>query len=309
MVAAGGIDVGGTKIEAKLFSDDWVDLESRRIDTPNESYAQLLDAVENQLNWLETKAGGTSFPIGVGIPGYVEKLSGRAVVANLPANGMPLQEDLIKNFGRPIWFENDCKAFALSEARLGAGRGYEYVLGLVLGTGAAVGFTSGGKLVEGLHGSLQEIGHSPIPEELLTRHNLQKLECGCGEIGCYETYVAGPGLINLSLAKTGQKVSTVEIAARAARGEVEFIEIMDIWVDIAGSLIKDAIRLSGADCIVLGGGLSNIPGVEKRLMAYFDSDGSEQIQRCPILLAQGGDSSGARGAALVAFDAEGTKSA
>jgi len=307
MGSAGGIDVGGSKIEAKLFSDAWADIESRRIDTPRDTYARLLDAIEEQLDWLVTKASDGSLPIGLGIPGYVEENSGCAVVANLPANGMQLQDDLIKRFGRTIWFENDVKAFTLSEARLGAGREYKNVLGLVLGTGAAVGFTSDGELTEGLNGSLMELGHRPVPDELIERHDLKKQRCGSGHLGCYETFVAGPGLMKLGLAKTGKNVPPVEIAKRASGGETVFVQIMDIWTDIAGSLVKEAILLSGTDCIVLGGGLSNIPGIEKRLMAHLDASGNGQTNRCPIFLAQGGDSSGARGAALVAFDAEGVK--
>ena len=53
----GGIDLGGTKIEARLFDGPEASTtELRRIPTPRESYAAMLEALEEQIRWLAEKA-------------------------------------------------------------------------------------------------------------------------------------------------------------------------------------------------------------------------------------------------------------
>ena len=51
MMIAGGIDLGGTKIEAQVFDEDWTRQDVRRIDTPK-TYPDLLEALHQQVEWL-----------------------------------------------------------------------------------------------------------------------------------------------------------------------------------------------------------------------------------------------------------------
>lgn len=300
MAIAGGIDVGGTKIEARLFSDNWDDLAKRRIDTPQDNYENLLDAIGEQFRWLEKTANDNSVPIGVGVPGLVDRKTGCASIANLPAGGRDIRGDFSRQVGRQVWFENDCRAFALSEARLGAGRPYDTVLGLVLGTGVAAGFVAQGRLLSGRNGAAGELGHLPIPARIAQTHELPILECGCGRMGCYETLMSGPGLVRLAKSKSGQTMTPANIAERAISGTGPESDIMDVWVELTVSLIQTAMLMVDPDCIVLGGGLSNINGIETRLAKALPTGLLTGLAVPPIVLAQGGDSSGARGAALVA---------
>lgn len=303
MIGAGGIDVGGTKIEARLFSDSWEDVAKKRIETPRDSYENLLDAIEQQFYWLLESATTGSIPIGIGLPGLVDQKTGQALIANLPANGQDIRGDLGRRFGNKVWFANDCRAFALSEAKLGAGQQFETVLGLVLGTGVAAGFVTSGNLVPGHNGAAGEIGHLPIPAAIAAEHELRVLDCGCGRKGCYETMISGPGMTRLAKLKTGISVSPETISKGAIAGDARFSEVMDIWAELTVSLIQSAILIVDPDCIVLGGGLSNIPEVENLLMQKLPNGMLNGTTPPPIKLAQGGDSSGARGAALVAHRA------
>ena len=303
MVRAGGIDLGGTKIEAKLFSDSWADLDSRRIDTPKHSYSNLLDAMEDQVRWLDEKSNQAAIPIGIGVPGLVDPLNGMAIIANLSAHGENLRDDLSRRVGRRIWFENDCRALTLSEARLGVGVGYKTVMGLILGTGVAVAFAIRGALAGDERGLSEEFGHHPIPNSMVRKYQLPVFDCGCGRTGCYETLVAGPGLVRLAKAMTSRNCSPKEIANLSRSGDSAFVQVMDTWAELVASLISEASEVKSPDCVVLGGGLSNIPGIEKKLMDNH-SDPSCCDIRLPIFVAQGGDSSGARGAALYAADNE-----
>ncbi len=305
MENTGGIDVGGTKIEAKLFDRNWQVLESRRVQTPTDSYVKLIAAIADQYRWLDTVSGDSCTPIGVGVPGLVDQNTGHMVIANLPVAGNNLRDDLIAIVNHPVPFVNDCRAFTLSEAKLGAGQAYPVVQGLILGTGVAGGLAVNGELVYGKNGAAGEFGHTPIPASLSSNYSLPMLTCGCGQTGCYETLVSGPGMVNLAAKLFGLDATPPEIARGAARGDKTTGRIMKVWTEITCALIRSIMLVTDPDCIVLGGGLSNIAGLPERLSAQLPNGLLPGIVIPHILLAEGGDSSGVRGAAMVALGERG----
>jgi predicted NBD/HSP70 family sugar kinase len=293
----GGIDLGGTKIEARLFAADWTVRESRRLPTPRDSYAELLDALGGQMAWLTAVSGDAALPIGIGSAGIADAETGVMLTSNLPATGRPLAADLARRLGRPVAFVNDCRAFTLSEARMGAGRGFRSVAGLVLGTGVGGGHAVDGALVQGMNGTGGEYGHVAVSAAMATRHALPLLHCGCGRIGCYETLISGPGMGRLALHLTGQAATPAELGG-SDRPEAR--RVMSVWAELVAEMIHMLVLCADPDCIVLGGGLSNIPDLPA-ILARAASPGLLPGTRLPaIRLAEGGDSSGARGAAMAA---------
>lgn len=81
----GGIDLGGTKIEARLFDGPGAEtVDLRRIPTPPGSYEDMLVALESQIAWLCERAGQPELPIGIAAPGIIDPDSGIMFTANLP---------------------------------------------------------------------------------------------------------------------------------------------------------------------------------------------------------------------------------
>lgn len=296
---SGAIDVGGTKIEAVLFSDSLQPLEKRRIDTPKQNYEALLHAIVDQARWIEEKAGHPP-KIGIGLPGLVDAATGLAMTSNLPATGHRLGADLLARLGRQVAVENDCKCFALSEANGGAGAGFRTVFGLILGTGVGGGVCVNGRLVKGLNGLPGEVGHFGLPAERVQRYRLPLLACGCGRTGCYETYVSGPGLSRLAAHVTGQAASPEDIATGDARGDAAMREVLGIWFDLLSELIHTIQLTVDADCVVFGGGLSRIPDLAGRLAATFEAHKLPGVRSPVFRIARHGDASGTRGAAILA---------
>jgi predicted NBD/HSP70 family sugar kinase len=294
----GGIDLGGTKIEACLFDAGLEEIESRRIATPSHSYPALVDALAAQYDWLRERAGLERLPLGVGIPGVIERHSGFSLTANLPATGMPLRDDLSRRVGFAVAVENDCKCFALSEANGGAGAGYETVFGLILGTGCGGGVCRGGRLVTGANGLPGEIGHIGAP--LATGFDLPLVRCGCGRIGCYETLISGPGMTALARHQTGVEWRPEQIVAAAAAGDPAMQRVFETWIAVLCELLNLIQVTIDPDCIVLGGGLSRIEGVAALLSARFPWRKMEGALAAVIVTARYGDSSGVRGAAMLA---------
>lgn len=296
----GGIDLGGTKIEACLFNADMNPIERIRIATPRNSYVDLLDAVVQQCSWLQTRSGNSLLPIGIGIPGLIDRRTGLSLTSNLVAMNQPLSADIESRLGRHIPIQNDCKCFALSEAMGGAGAGYDVVFGLVLGTGVGGGFAQHGRLVLHHNALSGEVGHIPIPAHWVQQWSAPVLQCGCGRMGCYETLLSGTGLRRLCMHMTGQDVSTQDIVARHATGDADFMPVYAAWLDLLCELVQTIQLVGDPDCIVLGGGVSQSPHLIHHLTHTYPAHKSKGIRAPSFLIANYGDSSGVRGAAILA---------
>jgi len=291
-----GLDIGGTKIEVQIFDEDWNEVARNRCATPK-GYEDLVGDIASQIRWATEEAGGLD-AIGVGTAGLVNPRTGLALTANLPATDHPLPADIEKAIGRPITFVNDCRALALSEAVFGAGRGRRTVMGLIIGTGIGGGIAIDGALIPGPTATGGEFGHFAAPAQLVAKHSLPVVQCGCGRMGCIETYVAGPGLERLAKHLTGQSLTAPEIADRR---HDDMAEVWSLWCELAAEMLHTLTLTVDPDVIVFGGGLSKVPGVIDDLTAAAASSQIPGFAPAQLVLAQGGDSSGARGAAYAAW--------
>lgn len=297
MIAA-GIDLGGTKIEVQLFDADWQVVGSKRISTPSD-YDQLVAAVAGQIAWADAQSGQI-IPVGLGLPGLIDRNTGRALMANLPANDRLFSQDINTACGRDIVFVNDCRALALSEAVFGHGRGHRTVLSLILGTGVGGGIAVDGALWSGPNDIAGEFGHTPLAANIVHEFDLPLVRCGCGRMGCVETLIAGPGLTRLAAALTGITATPPELVEmRNTNPAVQ--RVWEIWCQITAELLHSLILTVDPDVIVLGGGLSQVDGVATDLQNALRDIQLAALCDTPILCAQGGDASGARGAAFAAL--------
>lgn len=297
--ACGGIDLGGTKIEATLFAGDLTALSTRRIATPQGSYAALRDVLVQEVQWLRTQANQPKLPVGIGVPGLVDPQTGISFTANLSAKGHTLASDLIAISGGQIAVANDCKCFALSEANGGAGQESERVFGLILGTGLGGGFCRKGQLDLGFNGLVGEVGHFGLPAHLIAKHKLPLWRCGCGRTGCFETLISGPGLSRLAKHLTGTEATSETISRDAATGDRDMNDVLNVWSTFAAELLHTIQLHLDPDCIVLGGGLSKISGLDEKLQEKLAKAVLPSVRIPKILKPIFGDSSGGRGAALL----------
>lgn len=292
----GAIDLGGSKIEARLFGPGMETVAQRRIPTPRHALPPFLEALAQQIRWLESEARNPELPIAIALPGVIDPVSGKVQAANLPQGDYALGATVAARIGRRLPLVNDAMAFAWSEAHGGAAEGAASVLGLIVGTGIGAGLVVDGRLPSRHAGLAVEIGHLGMPARALARHDLPLIPCGCGRQGCVESYLAGPGLTRLAEAAGLGPLAPAEIA-RHPQGEA----VLTTWADLAGEVLAGAQMILDPEVIVLGGGVSNLPGIAARLSAAIES--YRLGTRAPsIRLAQHGDSSGARGAALLARD-------
>ena len=296
MIAA-GIDLGGTKIEAQLFDAQWNRTATNRIATP-QTYADLVQAMAAQIAWATAQAG--PIPIGICAAGLVNPATGLALTANLPASGQPFPADIAAAAGRPITYINDCRAQALSEAVFGAARGFPSAMALNLGTGIAGGIVVDGRLLPSPTATGGEFGHFPISAVPIVRHGLPILPCGCGRTGCTETLIAGPGLQRLAKLKTGRDLTTHAIT-EARHTDASLAAVWAIWLELVTDLLITLTLTADPACIVLAGGLAQIPGLLPELTQALQTAQLGDFAIPVLRLAQGGDATGARGAAYAAW--------
>jgi N-acetylglucosamine kinase len=298
MIAA-GIDLGGTKIETQLFDANWQRVASHRVPTPA-SYAALVRAIADEMAWA--RAQGALPPMGICAPGLINPVSGWALAANLPANGKPFPADITAAAGQPITYLNDCRAQALSEARFGAAKGRATALILNLGTGISGGIVMQGKLLPAATGTGGEVGHFALAAGPVVKHALPVLPCGCGRTGCVETLISGPGLARIALLKTGQSLTAKDISIHRHTSPA-LAAVWAIWIELVTEWLITLTLTVDPACIVFAGGLTLAPGLIEDVAGALQAAQLRDFAIPELLLAQGGDATGARGAAFAAWSA------
>lgn len=289
-----GVDLGGTKIEAVAMAPDGRILLRRRVPSPRR-YEDTVEAVAALVESLETEVGARG-TVGVGIPGALSPETG--VVKNANSTwliGRPLDRDLEARLGRPVRLENDANCFALSEARDGAAAGAGVVFGVILGTGVGGGIVMDGRVLSGRQHIAGEWGHNPLPWP--TDDERPGPPCYCGQRGCIETFLSGPGMVRDHRSATGEERTTFEIAAAAAQGAREARATVDRYIDRLTRALATVVNILDPDVVVLGGGMSNLDGLADAVEAALPRWVFTDIVKTRVVRNRHGDSSGVRGAA------------
>ena len=293
-----GIDLGGTKIEALLLSAQGQELWRKRIDTPAGDYAATLQAVA-ALTEQARSAGGGPCSVGLGTPGSLTP-DGLMKNANSQClNGRALQRDLQQLLGQPLRLNNDANCLALSEATDGAGAGAEVVFAVILGTGVGAGIAVHGRVLSGPNGLAGEWGHNPLPWAVPGED--PQFECYCGQRGCIETLLSGPGLAREHRHFGGADMTAAQIANAATQGDTSCQAALQRYADRLARALASVINLLDPDVIVLAGGLSQIALLYEQVPRLWGrwvfSGGLHDSVRTRLVPSHHGDASGVRGAA------------
>jgi fructokinase len=290
-----GIDLGGTKIEGIGLADDGRELARRRVPTPRDDYERCLRAVVELVSWIEQQVGcaGT---VGVGMPGTLSPLTGLVKNANsVWLNGRPFDQDLASALGREVRCANDANCLALSEAVDGAGADAQVVFAVILGTGTGAGIAIERAVHAGRNGLGGEWGHNPLP---WPAHDEQPgPDCYCGQRGCLETWLSGPGLERDHGHATGHRLPAAQIVAAATAGDQHAESTLRRYEDRLARGLACVVNLLDPDVIVLGGGLANVERLYRTVPARLGAWVFGREVTTPIRRAAHGDSSGVRGAA------------
>ncbi|MFO1329843.1 MAG: ROK family protein [Rubrivivax sp.] len=293
-----GIDLGGTKIEARLLAADGAERWRLRVPTPAGRYAATLDAIAAVVQQAEAAADGWPITVGIGTPGSVTAKGLMKNCNSTVLNGRPLPQDLQQRLQRPVRIDNDANCLALSEATDGSAAGADVVFAVIVGTGTGGGIAVHGRVLRGPNGLAGEWGHNPLP---WADDGVAPLDCYCGQRGCIETVLSGPGLSRDHARVTGQVLDGEAIVAAARAGDAGAQATLDRHASRLARALASVINLLDPDVIVLGGGLSRLTHLYEQVPRLWRrwvlAGGAPDEVRTRLLPSRHGDASGARGAA------------
>jgi predicted NBD/HSP70 family sugar kinase len=302
MTARIGVDLGGTKIEAVLLDPDGSIRFRKRTPTPKNDYAATLAEIKKLVEEVEANSSHQAIrlPVGVGTPGAISHRTGCIKNSNNTClNGQPLKRDLSRLLGREVVTANDADCFALSEAVDGAGADATVMFGVILGTGVGGGICVNHRLIQGANSITGEWGHNrlSIMEEDLPGGAIVINRCSCGMQNCVETWLSGPSFQRRYQDLTATELTSPEIVSAAEAGDETASNYLEQYCRLLALALANVINLLDPEIIVLGGGMSNIDRLYKRVPAYLgDYVFTDQVET-RLVKARFGDSSGVRGAA------------
>ena len=262
-----GVDIGGTKVLAGVVDADGSVSARVRMETPHRSTKP--DAVEDTIVAAISKLAeqGAIDVVGVGAAGFVD-FAGSTVMfsPHLSWRDEPLKEALERRLGVPVLVDNDANTTAWAELRFGAGRGYQQMLCITLGTGIGGALVIDGHVFRGGNGMAGEFGHMQVVPD--------GRRCECGNRGCWEQYSSGNALVrearelvNAQSPAAHQLRELVEgdasrltgtIVTEAARaGDSTAVEMFRELGDWLGTGLASLVAAFDPEVIVVGGGVSD----------------------------------------------------
>lgn len=311
-----GVDIGGTNIVCGLLDAELNLLGKAKKPTGAANGTEyVLKLIASMIDELLAGAGLTRSAlgaVGMGTPGFIDPVRGISLSsANLKWKNVPVSEKLGGLLGGvPVLIDNDVRMYTYGEAAAGAGRGYDHILGVTLGTGIAAAMINRGELYYGSGFLAGELGHVPLDGESAL--------CGCGMRGCLETIASATGIARIAREKLergqpsilsewfpgerSREMTAADISRAYDEGDALAKEVLQF---VGRSLAKGlawAITLWSPDVIVIGGGAAN---AGERLLAPMREALMPLIlpmyrERIVIKLAEMNDDAGVVGSAAFA---------
>jgi glucokinase len=311
-----GVDLGGTKIQTVLLRGEKV-VGSSRVLTPQSGadavIAAIVDSVKASIAASGARTAGVG-AVGIGSPGTIDADAGTVAhspnVPGFESDPVPLGAEVSKALGGvEVKLDNDVRVAVLGEWKRGAGRPYQDLLGVFVGTGVGGGLILGGELREG-QGAAGEIGHTTVKDG--------GRRCGCGKRGCLEAYAGRARieatarlrhekgrptkLFDIMRRKGRDRVTSGVIAAALNRQDKVTVELIDRAVWALGVALANAQNLLDLEAIIVGGGLGDRlgPPFVQRVEATAATHLHVPERPPRFLPTKLGDLSGAVGAAVLA---------
>ena len=226
-----GIDIGGTTINMGLVKGSVI-VSKKTVPSFEKEWTkqQTLDYLCEQINGIISPEVEH---IGIGVPTLVDPAKGIAYqAANIPSwDEVNIKEAVQKRFGVPVSVNNDSNCFALGAAAM-LGAGERIIVGITLGTGLGTGVIVDGKLLDGTHCGVGEIGSLPY-----NGHDYEEF--------CSKKFF------------TSHNLDGKAAADKADEGDPAMVELHNEFGRHLGEFLAVVMYAYDADCIIIGGGVAN----------------------------------------------------
>jgi glucokinase len=285
-----GIDLGGTAIKLGRFTPEGDCLQAWTLPTPQPPRPETVIAImARAIAQLDPE--GKAIAIGVGTPGPSDAM-GRVARYALNLEGwteVPLADRLEALTGKLTVVSNDANCAALGESWLGAGRPFQDMILLTLGTGVGGAVILNRQLFVGRGGAAGELG--------LVTVDLNGHPCNSGNRGSLEQHVSAQAVRR----RMGQEPK--DLALKARNGDEAAIAFWQNYGRELAAGIASAVYILTPEAVVIGGGISAsadlfFPTLKDELEKRVAFTSRESLQ---VLVAELGNQAGMIGAAYLAW--------
>jgi glucokinase len=249
------LDIGGTKIAVGL-TDPAGELVHKAVEpTPKDHEAEhVWNLVDTMIADATKAAKGAIRAVGIGSAGPIDANAGTVSPVNIASwRGFPLRDRIAAAMpGVPVRLAGDGICMALAEHWRGAGRGANFLLGMVVSTGVGGGLVLDGVPYQGRTGNAGHVGHVVVePDGQL---------CPCGGRGCVETVASGPWMTRWALANgwaAPPGADAVTLAEAADAGDPVARQAFHRGATALAAMIASVGAVCDLDLVVIGGGVAN----------------------------------------------------
>jgi predicted NBD/HSP70 family sugar kinase len=307
-----GVDLGETHVQVELFDLTLAKLAASVLPMRPEQNepAAVVELIVRGVGEV-IEAGGVAeehvLGIGIGVPGIVERAD--EVSVHIPSwgwNEAPLMAMLTERISIPIFIDNGANAMAQAEMWFGAGRGFQHLAVLLIGTGVGAGIVAGGQPYRGATNSAGEWGHTTIERG-------GRL-CRCGRSGCLEAYVGASAIIDRfrqayptsKLIADRDEIRTIAaIVGAAEAGNPAAAAVIAETAELIGEGVANLVNVLNPELVVIGGwvgvrlGEQMLPTMQRALEATALPT---LVRTTKIALGQLCDDAVAMGAATLALE-------
>ena len=311
-----GIDLGGTNIKAVIVNTDFEVCARKSVSTPfqkpkDETFAAIIQLVDDLLREASVNRADL-LGIGFGIPGLTDSRTN--IAYNIPFLGWTdtdMGEPLSKYFGVPVFAENDGNVNALGEMHFGAGKGFENIILITLGTGLGCGIITGGKLLHGASNVAAETGHMVI--------EANGDQCVCGKRGCFESCCSATALTRyarqfaLEFAETSLlkytdgnlfSINGEMIQRGYDEGDMVCRKVLEVFSQKLSIGLVNLINLFNPGIIILSGGVSRLGDrILVPTRKLVEASLMHPIQKCDIVQGKLDNNAGVMGACSLVAEA------
>ncbi|MCH5207959.1 MAG: ROK family protein [Oscillospiraceae bacterium] len=297
-----GIDLGGTNIKVGLVNDKYEIVEKATAKTNLPRPAEEICASIVELIWQVLTSAKVALnevnSIGIGTPGVADRNSGVVLYScNLDFHNTNLQAFIKKKLDKPVYVENDANAAAFGEVLAGAGKGFNDVVVVTLGTGVGGGIIIGGKIYTGFNFCGAELGHTVI--------QYGGRPCGCGRKGCFEAYSSATALINMT--REAMEENKDSKMWELCGGDIENVDgktafdgmragdaaakgVVDMYIEYLGCGLTNIVNTFQPEMLLIGGGICKegealtkpLSEIIKRESYCIDADKTTKLDICQL---------------------------
>ena len=306
-----GIDIGGTTVKIGVFTVEGTLIEKWEVPTRVENGgAYILSDVAAS---IKEKIAEWNMPAeefigaGMGLPGPVEADGHIPFCVNLGWKEGNPQEELSKLLGMPVKSGNDANVAALGEMWQGAGKGYDNLVMITLGTGVGGGIILNQQILPGVKGVAGEIGHMHVnPDETV--------RCNCGGCGCVDQIASATGIVRFATrvleAETAPSVlrdlasfTAKDVLDAAKAGDELALKSIHKCMRYLGIAMASVTMVVDPQVYIIGGGVSKAGTfLTDIIQKYHDEMSPMSTKKAQVLLAGLGNDAGIYGAARLVLN-------